>query len=45
MVMPPDLHKLLKFGSIQRDISMNDQILEAVKEYLRKYGDEKNAPE
>jgi len=42
VVMPPEMHKLLKFGSVQRDISMNDQILEAVKEYLSKYGYEKS---
>jgi hypothetical protein len=41
VVMPPELHKLLKFRSIQCDMSMNDQILAAVKEYLQKYGYEK----
>ena len=41
--MPPELHKLLKFRSIQCDISMNDQILAAVKEYLSDYGYENNA--
>ena len=44
VVMPLEMHKLLKFGSIQRDITMNDQILEAVELYLQKCpGDEKNA--
>ena len=42
VVMPLEMHKLLKFRSIQCDISMNDQILNAVKEYLQKSGYEKD---
>jgi predicted DNA-binding protein len=45
VVMPPDMHKLLKYRSIQTDKTMNDQILEAVKTYLSKYGSEKNSRE
>ena len=42
VVMPPDVHKRLKFLSIQCDTTMNALILQAVEEYLRKSGYEKN---
>jgi len=38
VVMPADLHKRLKLTGINRDITMNAQILLAVEEYLMKYG-------
>ena len=38
VVMPVDLHKRLKLTGINRDQTMNAQILRAVEEYLMKYG-------
>ena len=40
--MPPELHKRLKLESIERDISMNDQIITAVQQYLSNCGSEKS---
>ena len=45
VVMPPDMHKRLKLEGIERDISMNDQILEAVELYLSNCGSEKHGQE
>ena len=41
--MPPDMHKRLKLESIERDISMNDQIIAAVQQYLSNCGSEKTS--
>ena len=38
VVMPVELHKRLKLTGINRDLTMNAQILRAVEEYLMKYG-------
>ena len=38
VVMPPDLHKLLKLKSVNEDKTMNDLILTAVQEYISKSG-------
>ena len=35
VLLPLDTHKLLKIRGFEQDISMNDQILEAVKMYLQ----------
>ena len=35
VVMPPELHKRLKLNSIEMDITMNEQIIEAVEKYLQ----------
>ena len=43
VVMPPDMHKRLKLESIERDISMNDQIITAVQQYLNDCGSKKDA--
>lgn len=40
--MPPEMHKRLKLEGIERDISMNDQIILAVEMYLSNCGSEKN---
>ena len=42
VVMPSDLHKRLKFLSIQSDTTMNALILRSVEEYLKKSGYEKS---
>ena len=42
VVMPAALHKRLKLNGINRDQTMNAQILIAVEEYLMKYGSEKS---
>ena len=42
VVMPPELHKRLKFLSIQCDTTMNDLILRSVEKYLSKTGYEKD---
>ena len=42
VVMPPELHKQLKFLSIHCDTTMNALILQSVEEYLHKSGYEKN---
>lgn len=34
VVLPVDLHRALKLRSIDQDITMNDQILAAVQQYL-----------
>ena len=39
VVMPPDLHKRLKLLSFEEDITMNDLVLAAVQEYIRKLTD------
>ena len=39
VVMPTDLHKRLKILSFEDDITMNDLILAAVQEYIRKLTD------
>jgi predicted HicB family RNase H-like nuclease len=41
--MPPEMHKRLKLEGIERDISMNDQIIAAVEQYLSNCGSEKDA--
>ena len=41
VVMPPEMHKRLKFLGIQSDTTMNALILRSVEEYLRKSGYEK----
>ena len=41
--MPLEMHKRLKLESIERDISMNDQIIIAVEQYLSNCGSEKDA--
>ena len=41
--MPLDMHKRLKLEGIERDISMNDQIITAVQQYLSNCGSEKDA--
>ena len=38
VVMPPELHKRLKFLSIQCDTTMNDLILRSVEKYLQESG-------
>lgn len=43
VVMPPDLHKRLKMLSFEEDITMNDLVLAAVQEYIRKLTDSKDA--
>jgi len=43
VVMPAALHKRLKLTGINRDITMNAQILAAVEEYLMKYGSQMDA--
>ena len=35
VLLPTDIHKLLKIRGIEQEISMNDQIVEAVKMYLQ----------
>ena len=40
--MPLELHKALKLRGIEMDITMNDQIIAAVQQYLSKSGSEKN---
>jgi len=42
VVMPLELHKALKLRGIELDITMNDQILAAVEQYLRKSGYKKD---
>ena len=42
VVLPLELHKALKLRGIELDITMNDQILAAVEQYLRESGDEKD---
>ena len=42
VVMPSDLHKRLKLLSFEDDITMNDLILAAVQEYIRKLTDSEN---
>ena len=42
VVLPLELHKALKLRGIELDITMNDQILAAVKQYLSESGSEKN---
>ena len=42
VVLPLELHKALKLRGIEMDITMNDQILTAVKEYLSESGSEKD---
>ena len=38
VVMPPDMHKRLKFIGINDDVTMNQLILNAVEQYLSEYG-------
>ena len=38
VVMPPDMHRQLKFIGINDDTTMNEQILNAVHKYLSEYG-------
>ncbi len=45
VVMPPDLHKRLKFLGIQSDTTMNDLILRSVEKFLQECGYEKNGLE
>ena len=42
VVLPLELHKALKLRGIELDITMNDQIIAAVQQYLQKSGSEKN---
>lgn len=42
VVLPLELHKALKLRGIELDITMNDQILAAVEQYLSKCGSEKD---
>ena len=42
VVMSPELHKRLKFLSIQCDTTMNELILRSVEKYLQESGYEKN---
>ena len=42
VVMPPDLHKRLKLLSFEDDITMNDLILTAVQEHIRKLTDSRD---
>ena len=35
VLLPPDIHKLLKMRGFEQEISMNDQIVQAVKMYLQ----------
>jgi len=44
VVLPLALHRALKFRSIEKDISMNDQVVAAVQQYLSNCGDEKSEP-
>ena len=38
VVMPPELHKLLKYISFEQDKTMNDLILTAVRMYISNEG-------
>ena len=38
VVMPPELHRKLKFIGINDDTTMNALILDAVQQYLSEYG-------
>ena len=42
VVLPLELHKALKLRGIELDITMNDQIVAAVEQYLSKSGSEKD---
>ena len=42
VVLPLEVHKALKLRGIELDITMNDQILAAVKQYLSESGSEKS---
>ena len=42
VVLPLELHKALKLRGIEMDITMNDQIIAAVQQYLSECGSEKN---
>jgi len=41
--MPSELPKRLKLQSIEKDISMNNQIIAAVQQYLSNCGSEKDS--
>ena len=42
VVLPPELHKALKLRGIELDITMNDQLIDAVKMYLQNCGYKKS---
>jgi len=42
VLLPLEMHRALKYRSIEKDISMNDQIVAAVQQYLSNCGDEKS---
>ena len=41
VVLPTELHRLLKIRGIDIDMTMNDQIIEAVKLYLHEHNSDR----